>query len=495
MRARGLAAAVGVAVVVCGLVAPVAAADTAVSCAKVVDASGRAVTSVGSAQPVLLVHGFNQGPDTWSATTGIAARLAADGGYFVARFDYSAANQEWVDDPAISQALHDAIGCLSAGSKSAGGDGKVLLVAYSLGGLAVEQAFTRFGSPDDIASAVGGLAAIATPWQGAYFAPDGGLQANATYFLPSLIGAACRVQTRSCGIFSAPNSRAAQALRVGADGGVSAMLQALHDKRALPAKVPTAVVAGAVTWQSDLFGRVQPVNGGDGVADVHSATTPPLDPGPGAPLAVRTISCTSGDPLIIFAPCGHLSLQNNDDVAAFLTPLLGLWRAAAAKAVAKPVDPKSATYRLTCDGSVPGGFTARLSGGAATVTGQEAGTSDYDRLDVTYQVSATGDITGDGAPETVVLLSCSPQPSNFTTQEVEVLGSDGNVVGELPDGASLKEGAILPPQYVPDELAVADGNISAGMLAYGPNDSHASGPSVPAMFVWHWTGSVFTRVS
>jgi murein DD-endopeptidase MepM/ murein hydrolase activator NlpD len=161
--------------------------------------------------------------------------------------------------------------------------------------------------------------------------------------------------------------------------------------------------------------------------------------------------------------------------------------------VVSRMDWKNASYKITCDDNAPAGFKVRLKNGSATVSGQTAGSPDYDYFDVQYQASVTGDLDGDGSPETAVLLRCSPQPSNFTVQEVLVLHPDGNLLGKLPGGDSLKAGAILPPQYVPKEFSVRDGNLHAGMLAYGPDDTHASGPTKDQTFVWHWNGSMFKR--
>jgi murein DD-endopeptidase MepM/ murein hydrolase activator NlpD len=156
-------------------------------------------------------------------------------------------------------------------------------------------------------------------------------------------------------------------------------------------------------------------------------------------------------------------------------------------------DWRNATYTITCDRNAPADFNVRLVDGAATISGTTAGSTDYDQFEVQYQSSADGDVDGDGSQETAVLLRCSPQPSNFTVQEVLVLHADGSLMGKLPDGASLKAGAILPPQYVPNELAVKGGNVTTGMLAYAQDDNHASGPSNHLMFAWHWNGSAFQR--
>lgn len=109
-----------------------------------------------------------------------------------------------------------------------------------------------------------------------------------------------------------------------------------------------------------------------------------------------------------------------------------------------------------------------------------------------WSASATGDVTGDGVVDTTVLLYCSPQPSNFFVEEVHVLGPDGKLITTLPSPATLDPGGILPPEYVPEEFSISDGQLTTGMRFYGPDDSHASGPSQHRTIVWQWNGNAFT---
>src|SRR3954465_8540360 len=81
-------------------------------------------------------------------------------------------------------------------------------------------------------------------------------------------------------------------------------------------------------------------------------------------------------------------------------------------------DWRDATYTITCDGVVPGGFRATLHDGAARVPGDVGDTSDYTHFDFRFEADATGDLDGAGRPDTVVLLQCSPQPSNGLVEEV-----------------------------------------------------------------------------
>jgi hypothetical protein len=160
----------------------------------------------------------------------------------------------------------------------------------------------------------------------------------------------------------------------------------------------------------------------------------------------------------------------------------------------KSYDWRDGTYTLTCDGVVPDGFEARLRKGAARVPADAAQPPHYDYYDVHYEAQASGDVDGDGAPDTVVLLQCSPQPSNGIVEEVQVFAADGSRLGELPSPTTLRESTILAPLYDPTGLSVRDGDIVAAMKAYGPDDNHAEGPSQHITVRWHWDGQSFVRV-
>lgn len=160
-----------------------------------------------------------------------------------------------------------------------------------------------------------------------------------------------------------------------------------------------------------------------------------------------------------------------------------------------PHDWRDATYRMTCDGLAPGGFRVTLVNGAARVLADAGQTPYYEYFDVHFEGDATGDVDGDGRPDTVVLLQCSPQPSNGFVEEAQVFDSSGRLMGILPSPSTLPEATILPPLYDSTGLRVDDGDIVAAMKAYGPNDSHATGPSVPITVRWHWDGKGFERIT
>jgi hypothetical protein len=152
-------------------------------------------------------------------------------------------------------------------------------------------------------------------------------------------------------------------------------------------------------------------------------------------------------------------------------------------------------YTVTCDGIVPDGFRTTVVDGSARVPADGSRPPHYDHYDVRITATASGDLDGDGVPDAVVLLDCSPQPSNGIVQEVLLFSSTGSPLGALPSPRTLPENVLLPPVYDPAGLSVQDGEIVAAMTAYGPGDSHASGPSVPFTVRWRFDGEAFVRTS
>jgi hypothetical protein len=154
----------------------------------------------------------------------------------------------------------------------------------------------------------------------------------------------------------------------------------------------------------------------------------------------------------------------------------------------------NATYTMTCDGVVPDSFRATLVNGGARVPADAGQPPHYDHYDVRLEATASGDIDGDGVPDTVVLLQCSPQPSNGSVEEAQVFSGVHGRLGVLPSATTLREATNLAPLYDPAGLSVQRRDIVAEMKAYGPGDSHASGPSERITVRWHWDGHRFVRM-
>jgi hypothetical protein len=166
---------------------------------------------------------------------------------------------------------------------------------------------------------------------------------------------------------------------------------------------------------------------------------------------------------------------------------------AASAPAAAAVDWRSTTYELTCDGVVPGGFRAQVVDGEARVPADGTRPPYYEHYEVRVVATATGDVDGDAGADTVVLLACSPQPSNGVLQEVVVHGSSGQRLGSLPSPRTLQGAAPLPPEY--ERLDVEHGEIVASMSAYAATDSHADGPSQPFTVRWRFGPEGPVRVS
>ncbi|WP_029432207.1 hypothetical protein [Blastococcus sp. URHD0036] len=159
------------------------------------------------------------------------------------------------------------------------------------------------------------------------------------------------------------------------------------------------------------------------------------------------------------------------------------------------IDWLDTTYTLTCDGTVPGGLAAPVHGGVARVAADPARPPYFEHYDVRVLATPQGDVDGDSAPDTVVLLECSPQPSNGVVQEVQAFTSTGRLLAGVPSPRTLREESQLPPVYVPDRLAVTDGELVAVMSAYGTDDTRADGPSVPLTVRWRYAGGHFVRIA
>src|ERR1019366_5733565 len=109
----------------------------------------------------------------------------------------------------------------------------------------------------------------------------------------------------------------------------------------------------------------------------------------------------------------------------------------------------------------------------------------YSRYEVGVEaVTRPGDLSSDGSPQTAVVLYCSPQPSNFFVEEVQVFKSDGTLLGELPPTNTLSPGSALPPQYDSSQFSISGGQLITAMKFYAPTDSHASGPSIHQVLKW-----------
>jgi pimeloyl-ACP methyl ester carboxylesterase len=88
-------------------------------------------------RPVVFVHGW-----TGRVLTGLGQVVAAKVGDDIQPmvFDYSKWSAYWASDDHIAPCLADYLNAVSAAYAGAGGDGRLIYVAHSLGGLAIRYA-------------------------------------------------------------------------------------------------------------------------------------------------------------------------------------------------------------------------------------------------------------------------------------------------------------------------------------------------------------------
>ncbi|MET8080869.1 hypothetical protein [Streptomyces sp. NPDC005303] len=163
----------------------------------------------------------------------------------------------------------------------------------------------------------------------------------------------------------------------------------------------------------------------------------------------------------------------------------GWSEADAHKVAVSTVDWRNRNYRITCDDTVDKPVKVVVRNGRGVARG--AGIGDYDRWEVGLQRITQGKISSLGSV-TAVLFYCSPQPSNFFTQELRVYrSSNGREIARIPH---LSGGKWLPPEYQPGSVSISDDRILADLKFYGPGDSHGS-PSSLRHLDWSWDGKKF----
>ncbi|MDQ1022363.1 cutinase family protein [Streptomyces afghaniensis] len=154
------------------------------------------------------------------------------------------------------------------------------------------------------------------------------------------------------------------------------------------------------------------------------------------------------------------------------------------------IDWNSRSYQLTCDDVVDKPVRVNIRNGKGTA--RAPGIGGYARWDVEVQRVTQGTLPGLG-DVTGVLFACSPQPSNFTTQEMRIFRSgDGVEIGRIPSisGAS----GTLPPEYQPKSVSISNDQIAADLKFYGPGDIHGE-PSILRHLTWVWNGRIFVKQS
>jgi pimeloyl-ACP methyl ester carboxylesterase len=223
-------------------------------------------------QPVLLVHGFNSGPQTWQdASRNQLARAGSSTCIDV--FDYAEQSSNWVTDLKTGPALATRIGTLAAASKAGGGSGKVIIVAHSMGGLATRCASSTIcnGGQDGIAPLIAELISFGTPNTGSWLVGPGLHDVGRT--LGSLFSAACYLS------FNGANDICQQIRNLGTSDATRAFKpdsKQLQDLPQLPSDVPVYALAAQIEIHTSFFGlnEADLGDGGDAIVLEDSAQVP-----------------------------------------------------------------------------------------------------------------------------------------------------------------------------------------------------------------------------
>ena len=243
---------------------------------------------LGTTTPVLLVHGFNDSPTRFtsgSPSLESAASHALGSSVTLVTFDYSKWSTQWVTFTPIGPQLAQCITWLAHTSDTQGGPGKVVIVAHSMGGLAVRCAVDPAcvkGNQAADPSLIGLVITLGTPNLGSNPQTAGVIDDTICSWIPA------------CNAFlQLRNTPAAKAMAPGSSE--------LAQLPLLPASIPVDAIAGRVTFTTNLFGStlggIQAVvkDDGDLVVPVTSAIADAqrgaLHAGPGA--GNTTVDCGS----------------------------------------------------------------------------------------------------------------------------------------------------------------------------------------------------------
>jgi pimeloyl-ACP methyl ester carboxylesterase len=283
----------------------------------------------GTSTPVLLVHGFRDRPATWAAggSRSMVAQIGMIPGVkVVTPFDYSQENTNWVTDPAIGPKLAAEITCLARTSANHGGPGKVIVVAHSMGGLAVRCALDPgcSGSGAARASQLGLVVTLDTPNLGS---PLGGsapakmhYKGGGGWLSTLMLGVCDAIPGCRDLLLVGPTTQAARAMALGS--------RETRKLQPLPQAVPVFAVAGKITVTATLFSHRLPYtwDAGDGVvledsalaeAPAQGAQTGPHT-GPGSGRAIEPCGTINLDAMPLWPATVHPK-------AAPGTPLLKCW--------------------------------------------------------------------------------------------------------------------------------------------------------------------------
>lgn len=121
-----------------------------------------------SQRPVIFVHGWTGNSEVFTST-GTFLQQQTKNRIKPYYFDYAHQATTWAGSPSIGGCLATYIIAVSKSYRRSGGDGKVILVAHSMGGLATLYASSQI----DVGNDIGGVITFDTPYTGSPFGDTG----------------------------------------------------------------------------------------------------------------------------------------------------------------------------------------------------------------------------------------------------------------------------------------------------------------------------------
>lgn len=210
--------------------------------ATAVDACTASSTPAASGQsaarrPTIVVHGWNGNAGSMRGTAAVLERQT-DHRITPYLFDYGKNADSWAAAPSVSGCLATYIAAVSAAHRAVRGDGRVLIVAHSMGGLAALYAAAQ----GDTASKIGGVVTFDTPYAGSPF--GGTLPAWALEFWQ-----------QRWGVNVPPAGSDAQVCLGTHDAGAPLPARCAHPLPPyLPPAIPLTQIAGAISVRRTFLG-------------------------------------------------------------------------------------------------------------------------------------------------------------------------------------------------------------------------------------------------
>jgi Putative serine esterase (DUF676) len=271
-------------------------------------------------RPIVLVHGWDSSS---SAMSGYASLLNSSKVLHAPLraflFDYGASSGRWAAVPVIASCLADYINNVSKQYSDAGGDGKVLAVSHSMGGLALRfSASGKYAAHSDGAH-LGGVITIDTPHTGSPWGNTPAAQLIQTF-------TQFHIGNGTEGMLPWPPGEDGEACLAIQHGGRGLPLGCATPPW-FPASVPVSQIAGDITVHRQVFGSEVETSDvdGDAIVATQSSLGYLPDSGPGTaparnPLAVKLIDqcdVTTGQ---VEAGVGGIALSVLQSIeSAFLT--------------------------------------------------------------------------------------------------------------------------------------------------------------------------------